>query len=252
MRLLECQRTNKLGGRRGKYRISPFRMKRVLHLPHQWRVQDKPAGARGPGAQGQRQITHLEDVVTMMAWEILMIKQKMGALRCGANFVLILRDNNWKQRLAEVCEGWCAKQQEKDEGSAHPWACSKRGAAFGCVISLLNKAAIADTLSAARNTELHSGWTKVGFAEMAKCKPAVWDSVLGSFTPIHPKYKEDEPWTWVATIRSDAPAQFMEQFRAMTSLHTDGVITIAAERENKQSKSEEQLWKWLKNRSKTT
>ena len=32
----------------------------------------------------------------------------------------------------------------------------------------------------------------------------------------------------------------------MTSLHTDGVITIAAERENTQSKSEEQLWKWLK------
>ena len=35
-----------------------------------------------------------------------------------------------------------------------------------------------------------------------------------------------------------------------TSLHTDGVMTIAAERENKQSKSEEQLWKWLTNRSK--
>ena len=87
---------------------------------------------------------------------------------------------------------------------------------------------------------------------MAKCKPAVWDSVLGSFKPVHPKYKEDKPWTWVATIRSDAPAQIMEQFRAMTSFHTDGVITIAAERENKQSKSEEQLWKWLKNRSKTT
>ena len=38
----------------------------------------------------------------------------------------------------------------------------------------------------------------------------------------------------------------------MTSLHTDGTITIAAERENKQSKSEEQLWKPIKNRSKTT
>ena len=34
--------------------------------------------------------------------------------------------------------------------------------------------------------------------------------------------------------------------------HTEGIITIAAEREIKQSKSEEQLWKWLKNRSKTT
>ena len=77
---------------------------------------------------------------------------------------------------------------------------------------------------------------------MAKCKPAVWDSVLGSFKPIHPKCKEDKPWTWVATIRSDAPAHFTEQFRVMTSLHTDGVITIAAERENTQSKSEEQLW----------
>ena len=187
-----------------------------------------------------------------MAWGILTIKQKVGVLRCGANFVVILRDNNWKQSLAEVCEGWCAKQQEKEEGTAHPWACSKRGAAFVCVISLLNKVARAETLSAARNTESHSGWSKVGFAEMAKCKPAVWDSAFGSFKPIHPKFKEDKPWTWVATIRSDAPSQFMEQFRAMTSLHTEGVITIAAERENKQSKSEEQLWTWLKNRSKTT
>ena len=152
----------------------------------------------------------------MMAWEILTIKQRVGALRCGANFVVILRDKSWKHRLAEVCEGRCVKQQEKEEGSAHPWACSKRGAAFGCVISLLNKAAIADTLSAARHTELHSGWSKVGFAEMAKSKPAVWDSVPGSFKPIHSKYKEDKPWTWVATIRSDAPSQFMKQFRAMT------------------------------------
>ena len=87
---------------------------------------------------------------------------------------------------------------------------------------------------------------------MAKCKPAIWDGAVGSFKPIHPKYKDDLPWTWVATIRSDAPASIMDQFRAMTSLHTEGVISIAAERENKQSKSEEQLWKWLKNRSKTT
>ena len=121
------------------------------------------------------------------------------------------------------------------------------GASSRCSI----KAAIADTLSAARNTEFHLGWTKAGFAEMATCKPAVWDSVLGSFKTIHPKHKEDKPWIWVATIRSDAPPQFVEQFRAMTSLHTEGIVTIAAERENKQSKSEEQLWKWLKNRSKT-
>ena len=202
--------------------------------------RNKQAGTRGPGVQAQRQITHLEDVITMMAWEILMLKQKMGALRCGANFVVILRDNSWKQKVPEVCEGW------------HPWACSKRGAAFGCVISLLNKAAIADTLSAARISEMNLGWTKMGFSEMAKCKPSVWDSVLGSLKKIHPKQKEDKAWTWVATIRSDAPAVIMDQFRAMTSLHTDGVITIAAERENKQSKSEEQLLKWLKSRSKTT
>ena len=75
--------------------------------------RNKQAGSRGPGAQGQRQITHLEDVITMMAWEILMMKQKMGALRCGANFVVILRDNTWKQKVAEVCEGWFTKQQEK-------------------------------------------------------------------------------------------------------------------------------------------
>ena len=149
-------------------------------------------------------------------------------------------------------EGWCAKQQEKDEGAAHPWASSKRGAAFGCIISLLNKAAIANSLSAPRNTELHPGWSKVGFAEMAKCKPAVWDSVLGSLKPIHSKHKEDKPWTWVATTRADAPSQFMDQFRAMSTPNTDGVITIAEERDNKQSKSEEQLWKWLKSRSKST
>ena len=179
-----------------------------------------------------------------------MMKQKMGALRCGI-FVVILRDNYWKQKVAEVCEGWCTKQQEKDEGSAHPRACPNKGAAFGRVISLLNKAAVTDTLLVARNTDLHPGWSKVGFAEMAKCKPAVWDSVLGSFKPIHPKHKEDKPWTWVATIRSDAPVQIKDQVRAVTSLHTDGVITIAAESENKQSKSEEQQWKWFKNHSKT-
>ena len=81
----------------------------------------------------------------------------------------------------------------------------------------------------------------IGFAEMAKCKPAVWDSVLWSFKPIHPKHKEDKPWTWVATSSADAPPQFMDQFRAKSTLHTDGVITIAAERDNKQSKSEEQF-----------
>ena len=171
-------------------------------------------------------------------------------LRCVANFVVVLRDKNWKKQLAEVCEGWCAKQQERDEGAAHSWACSKRGAVFGCIISLLNKAAIADTLTAPRN--LHPGWSKVGFAEMAKCKPAVWDGVLGSFKLSHLKYKEDKPWTWVATTRTDAPPQFMDQFRAMSILHTDGIITIATERDNKQSKSEEQLWKWLKSRSKST
>ena len=41
--------------------------------------RNKPAGARGPSAQGQRQTTHLEDVVTMMSWEILMIKQNNGS-----------------------------------------------------------------------------------------------------------------------------------------------------------------------------
>ena len=71
---------------------------------------------------------------------------------------------------------------------------------------------------------------KLDLRKWPNAKPAVWDSVLGSFKPIHPKHKEDKPWTWVATIRSEAPPQFMEQFRAMTSLHTEGVITIAAER----------------------
>ena len=119
--------------------------------------RNKQAGTRGPSAQGPKQLIHLEDVVIMMAWEILTIKQRMGALRCGANFVVVLRDNNWKQKVAEVCEGWCTKQQEKDDGSAHPWACSKRGAALECVISLLNKTAVAETLSVARITELHPG-----------------------------------------------------------------------------------------------
>ena len=29
--------------------------------------------------QGQRQLTHLEDVLIMMAWEILTMKQRVGA-----------------------------------------------------------------------------------------------------------------------------------------------------------------------------
>ena len=151
------------------------------------RFQKQAQRRSGPGAKGQKQTTNLEDVVVMMAWEIWTIEQKVGALRCGANFVVILSGKIWKQQLAEVCEVWCAKQQEKDDGTAHPWACSKRGAAFRCVISLLNRAATADSPSAPRNTELHPGWSKVGFAEMAKCKPAVWDSVLGSLEPIHPQ-----------------------------------------------------------------
>ena len=77
-------------------------------------VRNKPKGTQGgPGALGQKQTAHLEDVVVKMAWELLIMKQKVGALRCGANFVVVLRDKNWKQPLAEVCERWCAKQQEK-------------------------------------------------------------------------------------------------------------------------------------------
>ena len=46
--------------------------------------RNEQAGTRGPGAQGQRQITHLADVITLMAWEILMMKQKNGSIvmRC--------------------------------------------------------------------------------------------------------------------------------------------------------------------------
>ena len=248
---------NRLGGRRGKRRISPFHTKRVLHLLRQWPAQEAPGT--------NRQATKVQ---------VLRANVKSRTSRgCNNDDGLgdphdetengrpcVAEQNLWlfsetilgSKKVAEACEGWCTKQQAKDEGSAHPWACSKRGAAFGCVISLLNEAAAADTRSAARTTELHPGWTKAGFSEMAKCKPAVWDSVLGSFKPIHPKHKEDKPWSWVATINSDAPSQFMEQFQAMTSLHTGGVISIAAERENKQSKSEEHLCKWLKNRSKNT
>ena len=36
--------------------------------------RNEPKGAQGTGIQGQRQLTHLEDVVVMMAWEILTIK----------------------------------------------------------------------------------------------------------------------------------------------------------------------------------
>ena len=51
-----------------------------------------------------------------------MIKERLEALRCGANFVVIQRDKNGKHRLAEVCGCWCANQKE-EEGTAHPWAC---------------------------------------------------------------------------------------------------------------------------------
>ena len=62
----------------------------------------------------------------------------------------------------------------------------------------------------------------------------------------------DRPWMWVATIRTDAPAAFTAQFKALTTMHTEGTVTIAAGRMGKQSKSEELLWKWLKSRAKTT
>ena len=164
-----CHQMNKLDGRSGRRQTSLWQMSRALHLQRRFQgSRNKPKGAQGPGAQGQKQLTDLEDVVVMMAWELLTMKQRVGTLRCGANFVVILRDKNWKQQLAEVCEGWCAKQQEKGEGAAHTWACSKRGAAFGCVISLLNKAGMADSPSAPRNTEVHPGWTKVGFVGNGK------------------------------------------------------------------------------------
>ena len=87
--------------------------------------RNKPKGAQGPGAPGQKQITHLEDVVVLMAWELLTMKQRVGALRCGANFVVILREkigsNSWQRYAKDGVQ----KQQETDEGAAHPWACSK-------------------------------------------------------------------------------------------------------------------------------
>ena len=36
--------------------------------------RNKPEGAQEPGAQGQKQLTHLEDVVVMMTWELLTLK----------------------------------------------------------------------------------------------------------------------------------------------------------------------------------
>ena len=80
------------------------------------------------------------------------------------------------------------------------------GVSYHC----LTIAAAADTLSVARISEIQPGCTKVGFSEMAKCKPSVWDSVLRSFKPIHPKHEEDKSRTWVDTIRSDAPAYIMD------------------------------------------
>ena len=87
----------------------------------------------------------------------------------------------------------------------------KKRSSFGCIISLLNKAAIEDTLTAPKNTELLLGWSKLGFAEMAKCRPAIWDSVLGSFKPIPTTNKADH-----------APPQFTEQFREMSTYDHGG------------------------------
>ena len=148
-----------------------------------------------------------------------MMKQKMGALRCGATFVVILRDNTWKQKWQKSVRAGVQSNKRKTRDQ------HTRGLAQSSHYS---------TKQPLRTHSLrHPGWTKAGFSEMAKSKPAVWDGALGSFKPIHPKYKEDLPWTWVATIRSDAPVFIMDQFRAMTSLHTEGVISIAAEREKK-------------------
>ena len=181
-RLSVCRRMNKQVGKSEKRQTLPLQMSRVLRLPHLFQMtgfQKQTKRSSGSRCSGP---------ATNHSFRRRCVHDGLGNFdsRCGANFVVILRDKNGKQQLAEVCEGWRAKQQEKDHGTAHTWACSKRGAAFGCVTSLLNKATAANTLSAARNTELHPGWSKVGFAEMAKCKPAIWDSVLGSFTPIHP------------------------------------------------------------------
>ena len=137
-----------------------------------------------------RQLTHLEDVVVLMAWEILKIKQKVGALRCGAKFVVVLRDKNWKQQLSQVCEGWCAKQQEKDDGAAHPWS------------SLWVRHFVHRRHTLSREKHRIASWMVKSWI---RGNGQMQTSSLGQCTWV----LQTNP----SQARSDAPSQFMEQFR---------------------------------------
>ena len=165
----------------------------ALAVAAQTQYERKKKSSRGGGqgeapTQDQKPQHRLDDIVVMVTRELLMLKQQVGALNCSS-FVVILRDDLWKKHLAKVCEGWVAKQQEQDNGAAHPRACFKRAATFGCVIMMLHKAAMADSGTAPANP----GWAKPGFAEMARCKLIFGDTTLGSFKPTHPTPKDDRP-----------------------------------------------------------
>ena len=84
--------------------------------------RNKKAGTRGPGAQGQRQITHLEDVITMMAWEILMMKQTWE--HCDAGRILWLFSgtipgNNKKKRMDQQLWGVSSHYSTKQPLRTH-------------------------------------------------------------------------------------------------------------------------------------
>ena len=155
-----------------------------------------------------------------------------------------------KNSCAEGCEGWVANQREKKAKARHI-----RGHAQ-------NEEQLSDALSG-YSTELqlrkcyqHRLKSSQGIRMQTSRRwpnaKMIWDNVLGSFEQVHNTYRSDRPWMWVATMRTDAPVAFTAQSKALTTMHTEGTITIAAERMGKQSKSEELLWKWLKSRSKTT
>ena len=93
--------------------------------------RNRQAGTRGPGAQGQRQITHLEDVITMMAWGNPDKKAKSGSITmrckfCGYSSRQKIGNNNW-QRCAEA---GCAKQQEKRRWISTPVGLLKTRSSF--------------------------------------------------------------------------------------------------------------------------
>ena len=146
--------------------------------------------------------------------------------------MVILRDkvgNNSWQRYAK---GGVQKQQEKDE---------PLGASSRC--------------STSRQLQIHyqPRGTQNCIQDGRKLVFRKWQNASQlsgtaySDLSIHTKHKEDKPSTCVATIRA---ATIYGSIQSHVNATHRWSNYHRSRKDNKQSKSEEQLWKWLTNRSK--